>query len=361
MARESSDPDQVSYFSEPGEDAPLPPAVDIVVGGPKTPPEPKTPPPPAPETRQAENARRAAEIASPPPRAPPDPPRAGPVTPDPREDPSIELRRQLDLQRGATERAERAAREAMARANAADARVGQANVHMVGSAIEAATRASDQARSQMEACLNAGDHRGAADAQIALADARANLLRLAEQKAILEEDARRPPQPPQAPQQPQPQAFDAAAAMQNIVNELTRTGLPRSAQWVRAHPEWVSSREAINRVDGAHGYAINNLGLKADSDAYFDKMEELLGMRQPPQSNYRQPESRPANPNARASAPVNPGAPSYRSGESRQLSVHLTPEMREHAHNVLGMTDEEYAAELARAFEEGKLLSTRLS
>jgi hypothetical protein len=355
MARENSDPDQVSYFADSGDgDTPLPPALDIQVGGAKEPPKPAAP---TPAERNAERDRRAGEIASPP-RAPPTPPRAGPVAPDPRDDPSVELRRQLDMQRGATARAEAAARDAMARANQAESRAGAASVHMVGSAIEAATRASDQARAQFQACLDAGDHRGAADAQIALSDARANLLRLQEQKAILEEDAKRPPPPPP---RPQPQPFDSVAAMHNIITELTRTGFERSAQWIRNHPEWVSSREKINEVDGAHNFAVNNLKLTADTDAYFDKMEELLGMRQPINANYRQPEARPPNPNARASAPANPGAPSYRTGESRQHTVHLTPEMREHAHNVLGMTDEEYAAELARAYDEGKLLSVRLS
>jgi hypothetical protein len=358
MARESSDPDQVSYFADSGDgDTPLPPAVDIVVGGPKEPPgAPKVS---TQADRNAERDRRAGEIASQPPLAPPAPPRAGPVTPDPRDDPTVELRRQLDQQRGQTERAERAARDAMARANQAESRAGQASVHMVGSAIEAATRASDQARAQFQACLDAGDHRGAADAQIALSDARANLLRLQEQKASLEEDAKRPPQPQPQPQQPQP--FDSVAAMQNIINELTRTGFERSAQWIRNHPEWVASREKINEVDGAHNFAINNLKLVADTDPYFAKMEELLGMRQPVNANYRQQEPRPPNPNARPSAPTNSGAPSYRTGETRQHSVHLTPEMREHAHNVLGMTDEEYASELARAYDEGKLLSVRLS
>src|SRR5882672_2581611 len=173
MARESSDPDQVSYFAESSDgEAPLPAAVDVEIGGKKEPPAP--PKIPTAADRNAERDRRAGEIASPAQRAPPNPPRPGPVTPDPRDDPAVELRRQLDMQRGATERAERAARDAMVRANQAESRAGQASVHMVGSAIEAASRASDQARAQFQACLDAGDHRGAADAQIALSDARAN-------------------------------------------------------------------------------------------------------------------------------------------------------------------------------------------
>jgi hypothetical protein len=226
---------------------------------------------------------------------------------------------------------------------------------MVGSAIEAAQRASDQAMMQLQAFLDAGDHRNATLAQVALADSRANLLRLQEQKAIVEEDARRP-----QPQQPVEQPFDPNAAMQNIVNELSRTGLPRAAQWIRSHPEWVQTRERIAEVDRAHQYALNNLRLAQESDEYFARMEEMLGVRGPPvRQNYVEPRSQALR-GAPVAAPVNSGAPSYRTGESRQTTVHLTPAMRDHAHNVLGMTDEEYAAELLRAHEDNKLLITRV-
>ena len=365
MARESSDPDQVSYFSD-GEEAPLPPPADIIIGGPKqTPTVPTSPRLLTQAERQAErNAdrdRRAGELAAP--IAPPPPPREGERVPVSREDPSAELRRQLDQQRDATRRAENAARDAMNRAAQAETQIGRANVHMVTSAIEAAQRASDQAQMQMHAFLDSGDHRGAAAAQVAVADARANLLRLQEQKAIIEEVAKRPPPPQPAVG---PQAFDANAARNNIINELNRTGFPRSAQWINAHPEMINSRERIDEVDGAHRFATHNLKLRPESDDYFNKMEELLGMQgqrlEPTRSNYVEPRNQrdqyrqaPA-----ASAPANSGAPSYRTGETRQQEVHLTALMREHAHNVLGMTDEEYAAELIRAHEENKLLVTRL-
>jgi hypothetical protein len=365
MARESSDPDQVSYFADPDDQTPMPPPLDIVIGGPKqaptVPDTPRTPTDLVAE-RNAARDRRAGEIAtSSLPQAPPQPPRERErVEPKPGDDPASELRRQLDQQRGLTERANRAAEQAMQRAAMAERNAGQANVHMVGSAIEAAERASQQAKDRFQACLDAGDHRGAADAQIALSDSRANLLRLQEQKAIIEEEARQPRQQPQPPPQGAPQ-FDAASARANIIAELQRTGYDRSARWVSDHPEWTASREQINRVDGAHGYAVNNLGLRIDSDEYFAKMEELLGMRNPPQQRQNFQEPRAQREGARPAAPVNPGAPSYRTGESRQMQVHLTSEQRHFARDVLGMTDEEYAEELARSYNEGKLLQTRLS
>jgi hypothetical protein len=308
------------------------------------------------ETLHQQQQRRAGELA-----APPQPPREGARAPVTRDDPAAELRRQLDQSRDATRRAEDAARQAMARAAQAETQVGRANVHMVGAAIEAAQRASDQAQAQMHAFLDAGDHRAAAAAQVALADARANLLRLTEQKAIIEEDARRPPPPQPAVG---PQAFDQRAAQTNIINELNRTGFPRSAQWIAAHPDMVSSKERIDEVDGADKFATNNLKLRRESDEYFAKMEELLGMpgqRPPLRSNYAEPrrqgdQYRQAPP----SAPANSQAPSYRTGESRPTTIHLTAQMREHAQNVLGMTDEEYALELQRAHDEGKLLQTRI-
>jgi hypothetical protein len=52
---------------------------------------------------------------------------------------------------------------------------------------------------------------------------------------------------------------------------------------------------------------------------------------------------------------VSGSAPRLRDGQTRR-TVHLTSEQRQHARDVLGMTDEEYAQELALAEDNGKLL-----
>jgi hypothetical protein len=58
-------------------------------------------------------------------------------------------------------------------------------------------------------------------------------------------------------------------------------------------------------------------------------------------------------------APARAEAPSLRTGRTRQIGVPLTARQREHARDVLGMSDEEYAAELLDAQGRGKMLGAR--
>ena len=358
------DPDQVSYFAEdPG--APLPPAKDIAIpaerdddpggvgDGGRT-------PGPGERDPMLENVRhgdkkpgdrdqpRSRE------RAPPPPPRDTPQ-PDPQAG-IDELRAQLDREAEARRRAEQAAAQAMQRAQLSEARYGMAATGMVDSAIEAAVRASDQAAAKFAAALDISNHQAAALAQVELADARHNLLRLQEQKqALQDQEAQRRAQPqPQQRQQP-----DGPENLRNITAELEKNGYRKSADWLREHPDMVRDRDAINRVDGAHGYIINVLKIPIESDRYFDEMERVLldgqdldipAERERPQRQERQVYRQP-----RMAAPTRSQAPRLRDGQTRR-SVHLTSEQRQHARDVLGMTDEEYAIELAAAEDSGKLL-----
>lgn len=293
------------------------------------------------ETRQETNRRPAAE------------PRPS------QDDAAAELRRQLDLQRQATVRAEAAARDAVLRAAQAEHGRTAANVAMIDAAIDSAVRASSQAAARGQAALDLGDHKTAMEAQVELNDARHNLLRLQEQKAMVEEDIRlqrQQAQQPQPRQQP-PQQFDPGRAMDAITAQLAQTGYVRSAQWLRQHPEFVSSPQMIDRVDAAHREAVNLEGLRAESDEYFDHIERRLGIESPAARQPSQTYGRGVG--ARAAAPVSSAAPSLRDGRTRSVSVHLSPAMRDHAQNVLGMDDEEYARELERARAEGKLLGVR--
>jgi hypothetical protein len=204
-----------------------------------------------------------------------------------------------------------------------------------------------------------------------MADTRSNLLRLQEQKAMVESglQQQRQPQPIQVPQQqPQPQAFDANAAMQNISRELQRTGYPRSADWIERHPERVASRREINKVDGIHNYLTNALGYQPETDAYFAALEHELGKLD---ARERGDNPAPANggqvvraPNVQTmrvapAAPVGSSAPSLRDGRIERTAVTLTPEQRHFAHEVLGMTDEEYAREYLSGVQAGKIGGSR--
>jgi hypothetical protein len=353
MARETNDPDQrehSSYFAE-NPDAPLPEPKTVVVeddpGGVG----------PGRIKGDDENPREGVRRGDKKPvreRAPPNPPQETPLARP--EDGLEELERQLNREREARERAEQAALQAMQRAQVADQRYGQAASGMIDSAIEAAARQSDQAEAAFAAAMDIGDHKIAAKAQTAIADARANLLRLQEQKQMIAEEAERAKRAP--PPRLEPATADNAADqnLRNITGQLEKTGYRKSADWLRQHPDMVRDREAINRIDGAHGYVVNVLKIPVESDRYFDEMEAiLLGDRQDDMEARRVEPRSEARREARPAAPVSRSAPSLRTGQTRR-TIHLTPEQRQHARDVLGMTDEEYAESLADAEDRGKLL-----
>jgi hypothetical protein len=359
MARETDDPEQVTHFGalidEPDESLQpedrLAPKT-VMVGGEPVRKGDKKPDPKA--------AGGEVEL---PMRASPEPP--------PQEDEGvIELKRQLAHQQMMTNRAAEVARNEHQARVQAERGLSQSNVSMVDQAIEAAKKDSEQAHGYYQQALARGDHKGAADAMVFVSDARANLLRLMEMREGLGEPQPQPQPQPRPQPRPQQQGYvDPAAQMQSNVNNLSRhldqTGFPKSAAWIRAHPEMVKDQTAINAVDGAHGYAANTLKLIPETDAYFDKIEELLGVGEAPQREVRDMSMTRAGQRqmgqntARMAAPARAEAPNLRTGRTRGTAVALTARQREHARDVLGMTDDEYAAELLDATSRGKMLGAR--
>ena len=116
-----------------------------------------------------------------------------PTAPDPA---AQELRAQLNQARQQVDQANRVAMEQAQRANMAEQRAIGSTVGMIDQALEATNAAAANAKAKMQAALDAADHATAVQAQEELSDARHNLLRLQEQRAYVEQEARRPP--PQA-------------------------------------------------------------------------------------------------------------------------------------------------------------------
>ena len=355
MAREVEDPEQATHFGalvdEPDEDlAPeerLPPKT-VLVGG-----EPVRKGDKKPDMARG----NAAALDDSPMRASPEP--------APEDEGVLELKRQLANQQVMTNRAAQVAHAEHQARIQAEQGLSQSNVQMVDQAIEAAKKDSEQARAFFQQALDRGDHKGASDAQVFISDARANLLRLMEMREGLASEPQRQ-QPRQAPQ-PQPQQYaDPGQLMQANVNNLSghldRTGFPKSAQWIRDHPDLVKDQMAIDGVDGAHRIAVNKFKLIPETDAYFDKIEEVLGVGEDRQmsSQTRQGQRHIGQNTTRSmAAPARAEAPNLRTGRARGTAVALTARQREHARDVLGMTDEEYAAEMVDANSRGKLLGAR--
>ena len=275
---------------------------------------------------------------------------ASPPEPGLTDEGAAELKRQLDVATQARQRAEQAARAERDRAIMAERTTIAVSSSAIDQAISAAQEASKTTKANIKAAMIAGDFDKAADLQEEMADQRANLLRLQEQKQYVEQQARMPPQRQEAPP-PQPETD----SLQRISGNLDQTGYPKSAAWIRAHPEVVANPKSLTRLEGAHDYAVKVKGLVPETPEYFALLEETLDMRDPEAEVREIPtprtESRPA---PRAAAPVSSSTPSL-SGRTQRQSVRLSAAQMEHA-DVLGMTPEEYAREVMWAQDNNKLL-----
>jgi hypothetical protein len=120
---------------------------------------------------------------------------------------------------------------------------------------------------------------------------------------------------------------------------------PRSAAWIRAHPEAVKNQKTYTKMIGLHNVAIAD-GLAPDTDEYFEYIETQLGYKKPArQQDVEQdedPQAQAAKPVDRRQAP--PAAPPSR-GSSNGSRVTLSAAQREAA-SITGLTEEEYARNL---------------
>lgn len=161
--------------------------------------------------------------------------------------------------------------------------------------------------------------------------------------------------------EPKPVPRAAADPVEAAVQGMT----PKSAAWVRAHPEFIHDQRKYNMMIAAHNMAIAQ-GHKADEPGYFQSIETQLGVT-PAQAAARQdPADTPlpgenavteaAKPSggrngAAPAAPVSrSAAPTGKNGRT----MTLTPQQVEMAAHM-GMTNEEYAFQVLKLKEEGRL------
>jgi len=143
----------------------------------------------------------------------------------------------------------------------------------------------------------------------------------------------------------------AADPVEALASQLT----PRSAEWIRAHPEAVHDPVMNRKLRRAHEDAIDD-GLVADSDEYFSYVENRLNVRKPVQQQEAAlSEASTSTAGRRAAAP--PAAPVSRSGTGtggRPNVVTLTRAEQEAARDM-GMTPKEYAENKMALVKAGKL------
>lgn len=208
--------------------------------------------------------------------------------------------------RAAEERAARFEREATD--NRGQLVSGQ--VHQLNSAIEAVTHQANGLKRDYADALSAGDYSKVADLQFQIAEQAATLQQLKQGKTSLERQAKAPPQPQgrQAGRSGDPVA-DMAAGLS-----------PRSAAWIRAHPEYARDDAGRDSVVAAHNAALED-GILPDSNRYFAFIEQQLGVTKPIEAEAVEVAATTA-PAARrapvAAAPVSRQAPAMNGSASTQ-------------------------------------------
>lgn len=255
------------------------------------------------------------------------------------------LKKRFEEERLARIEAEKRAEAAARMAHEARGQVDEGNLQLVNSAIDTLKRETDILKANLRAAMASGDYSAAADAQEAMADAKAKLLQLENGRSALQEQAKNP--------RIHPQQIPAYDPVETLASQLS----PRSAAWVRAHPEYARNERLTQKMVAAHNLVTAD-GVLPDTDEYFETVERILGVQAPAPSAAAAEAlmSAAAAPTQRRSSPA--AAPVSRSGTGTGGGspnvVRLSAQEREMA-QMMGMTAEEYAKNKLALIKDGKL------
>lgn len=239
-----------------------------------------------------------------------------------------ELREQLEREKAARIAAENHAREIAEHANRANTDAHDTNIHLVASAIDELKRQQNVLRQQKVEALAIGDYEKVAEIDEIVYESKTNLRELEGYKNKLETTPKpRVNGPPMDP-------------VEAVASQLSR----QSADWVRAHPEYVTDQRLFRKMTRAHEEAMDE-GYKADTPDYFDFVETRLGIR----GDDGDAMSEASAPTQRRSAPS--AAPTSRTAGSSSTSrnaIRLTAAQKEAA-EISGMTEAEYMEQVRRS------------
>ena len=212
--------------------------------------------------------------------------------------------RQAESDRRRIEAEQEAARH-RTEAEVAKKQVASSQVDTVTTALNAAKSDAEQAKRDIRSAKDAGDVDAEIDAQDRLAQARADERRLDEARSDLEARAKAPPRR-EAPQQTDP------------VEAYVQGRTAPTANWLRAHPEFIREPRKQAKLSAAH-YDAEGEGLVADTPAYFEHVEKFLGIgvekKAPTEAAHVQPQRSP---------PVAPGSAVSNGGTGSASAVMLT-------------------------------------
>ena len=251
------------------------------------------------------------------------------------------LKKQLEEERKARAEADQRAYHAQIQAQAAQKNAQDGDYNLIVRAIDKSKRDSDILKNGYAEAMAAGDYRRAADFQEAIALNANKLTTLENGKTAMENKLRQPVQP-------------VAPPVNDRVEQLASIMTPRSANWLRSHPEFAHGAKHGAMVR-AHSHAMGE-GHIPDTDAYFQHVEMRLGLHNVADQNDEDVVSVAAQPTQRRTSAPSP-APSTRmasASSGKPNVVRLSSEQREMA-SMMGMTPEEYAKNMVSLKREGKI------
>jgi hypothetical protein len=248
------------------------------------------------------------------------------------------LQKKLKKERERRKQAEHQAQVASFEAQKASYQVEDSNLTLVTNAIDTLRRDNEYLKAAYKESMSVGDYDRAAEIQEVMSGNSAKLLQLENGKNVMESKPRQPPQ------------FEA-----DPVERMASSLSPRSARWIRNNPQFATDPRLTQKMVAAHNLAMAD-GYKADSDDYFEFVEDILKVRTK-KDDYEDESalSEASMGKSRRSAPV--AAPVSRSGQApgtRPNVVRLTSDEREIA-RFNKMTDQEYARYKMQLQKEGKL------
>jgi len=255
------------------------------------------------------------------------------------EDGIADLQRQLDAERSRREAAERMAHDAEDRERSARIDKDESEIHLVTNAIQTLNRDKEILKANYAQALRTGDFNKAAEINDEINEAATQLQQLTNGLEAMKSKPKVQPMPPQSSD-----PVEAFAA------RLT----PRSADWVRAHPEFVKDSRLNRKMIAAHELAVAD-GHAPDTDGYFSAIEQTLNVgRKVAASSVNEEASSFAAKavSRRDAAPA--AAPVSRGGSNRTNVVRLSAAEREMA-DMMNMKHDDYAKNKIALQKEGKL------
>lgn len=252
-----------------------------------------------------------------------------------------ELRAQLEQERQARFNAEKRAKDAVESARSSKMDVERTNLQLLETAIESIKQDNAVLKARMRDAHAIGDTDAMFDLQEAVSKNTYKLEHIEDGRKRLESQIR------------QPQVETSRDPVEALASQLT----PRSADWVRRHPQCVTDQRLYQKMIASHNLAVAD-GFAPDSDEYFEAIESTMKLspkREVRVEEVEEPFSEAAAPNkARTSPPAAPVSRTASSGAPRQNVVRLSKDEREMA-QMMGMSDQEYAKNKMALVKEGKL------